>query len=63
MFGDLHSLQAAEIDSYQGEQAGTVYGRRAMLQVHKGKKFDDGSMGTNPETLQIAHGDHEAAKL
>ena len=55
MFKDLHSLhdQAAEINSDQG-QTRTAYSRRTILQAHKGIQVDDGSMGTNPQTLQVA---------
>lgn len=61
--GDLHNLQAADIDSNQGPQTGTAYSRRNLLQAHKGKEYDDRWTGTNPQTLQIAHTDCEAVKL
>ena len=60
---DLHSLQAIEIESYQGRHTETAKSGRTMLQAHKGKEIDDGAMGTNPKTQQIACGDYEAAKL
>lgn len=60
---DLHSLLAVEIESCQGRQTETAKSCRTMLQAHKSKEIDDGLMGINPKTLQIACGDYIAAKL
>lgn len=58
-----HSLHAAELGAHQTGQTGTPYSGRTVLEVDQGKELDDGSAGTIPQTLQIARGGYEAAKL
>lgn len=58
-----HSLQAAELSARQTGQTRAAYSHRTVLQADQGNERDDGSMGTIPKIIQIAHGGYEAAKL